>query len=313
MSKLKLTQAWVSRVTSESDEFVASGHGKSPMPTQEELSRILKRASGTVALREMVRRKWFAPSEGDRTAALGTYLFGGVRNRPAFAQAALFRRQARQRDLVEEITTLAWLCRVRDEADSIDAPSFDPARLTSKSVSHLVHLSKDAGGPKEAVHFLRTLGIRVIIESSLPGMRTDGASFVLKDRGPVVGLTLRYDRLDSFWFTLLHEVAHIFLHLRGNSEAVFIDTIEDEDIELGESEVEAEADAFAKDSFVPRDAWLRSDAFRLGTEAAIFALAKKFEVHPAIVAGRLRFERRRYEAFTQLLGAGEVRGLLMAE
>jgi HTH-type transcriptional regulator/antitoxin HigA len=212
---------------------------------------------------------------------------------------------------MQEMTTFAWLCRIKDEAQDLAAPSFDGAKLTSKTISHLVRLSKSDSGPRDAIDFLKKLGIRVVIESSLPGMRTDGASFVLKNIGPVIGLTLRYDRLDSFWFTLLHEIAHIILHLRSNSEAVFVDSIEDEDADPTESEIEAEADAFAKDSFVPRDAWLRSDAFRLGTEMAILALAKKCDIHPAIVAGRLRFERKRFEAFSQLLGVGQVRGLLM--
>ena len=36
----------------------------------------------------------------------------------------------------------------------------------------------------------------------------DGAAFWLDER-PAVGLTLRYDRIDSFWFTLMHELAHL--------------------------------------------------------------------------------------------------------
>jgi len=33
---------------------------------------------------------------------------------------------------------------------------------------------------------------------------------------PVIGLTLRYDRIDNFWFCLLHELAHVGLHLDHN-------------------------------------------------------------------------------------------------
>ena len=37
---------------------------------------------------------------------------------------------------------------------------------------------------------------------------------MMTDTGcPVIGLTLRYDRLDNFWFVLLHELGHVFLHL----------------------------------------------------------------------------------------------------
>lgn len=317
MTKLKLTQAWVNRMTSDAtDDVIASGVDVSPLPSDAEVSAIVSRAAGADAVREMVRRKWFSLLAKDerhteRSKALQKFLFSQRLSRSAFAGAALFRRQNRQRDLVEELTTLAWLCRLTDKAAVTKALQFDTAKLNQKAIAHLVRLSKSSSGPRDAIDYLETLGIRVVIESSLPGMRTDGASFIAPDVGPVIGMTLRFDRLDSFWFTLLHELAHIVLHLSGDSEKVFIDSIEDED--PAESEIEAEANAFAKDSFIPRDAWHRSDAFRFGTDSAIVALAKKFEIHPAIVAGRLRFERKRYQTFSQLLGAGQVRNVLMSE
>jgi len=209
------------------------------------------------------------------------------------------------------MTTLSWLCRVTDKATESEKLQFDPSKLNQKVITHLVHLSKDNIGPRNAINYLEKLGIRVVIESSLPGMCTDGASFIVPNFGPVIGLTLRYDRLDNFWFTLLHELAHIVLHLRDDPDNVFIDSIEDED--HSESEIEAEANAFAKDSFVPRDAWMRSEAFRFGKETAIIALAEEFGIHHAIVAGRLRFERKKYQSFSHLLGAGQVRDVLLSE
>jgi HTH-type transcriptional regulator/antitoxin HigA len=38
-----------------------------------------------------------------------------------------------------------------------------------------------------------------------------------KEGVPVIGLTIRYDRLDNFWFCLLHEAAHVSQHL-GDEE-----------------------------------------------------------------------------------------------
>lgn len=313
MTKLKLTQAWVHRVTSDTtDDIVVAGKDMGPLPSDAELSAIATSAAKTDAVREMVRRKWFSsPDKGNRGTALQHFLFSGRPSKPAFAVAALFRRQSRQRDLVDEIATLAWLCRVTDKAMAEKKLLFDAAKLNQRAITHLVRLSKGSSGPRDAIQYLERLGIRVVIENSLPGMHIDGASFVVPNFGPVIGLTLRYDRLDSFWFTLLHELAHIVLHLQGESDEVFVDSIEEEDRE--ESEIEAEANAFTKDSFVPRDAWFRSDAFRLATEPAIHVLAEKFEIHPAVIAGRLRFERKRYQDFSQLLGAGQVRSVLLAE
>ncbi|NJL20730.1 MAG: hypothetical protein HC895_07860 [Leptolyngbyaceae cyanobacterium SM1_3_5] len=45
----------------------------------------------------------------------------------------------------------------------------------------------------------------------LPQTYLDGAALLLPDGTPVVALTLRYDRIDNFWFVLLHELGHILL------------------------------------------------------------------------------------------------------
>ena len=52
-------------------------------------------------------------------------------------------------------------------------------------------------------------GIPLVIERHLPRTYLDGAALRLGDGRPVVALTLRYDRIDSFWFCLLHELAHV--------------------------------------------------------------------------------------------------------
>ena len=66
----------------------------------------------------------------------------------------------------------------------------------------------------------------VVVESGLPGMSVDGASLHTSAAGPVLALTLRYDRLDNFWFTLLHELGHIAMHLSEPSDEVFVDSFE---------------------------------------------------------------------------------------
>ena len=54
----------------------------------------------------------------------------------------------------------------------------------------------------------------------------------------IIGLTLRFDRLDNFWFALFHELGHIFLHLATGSRYDFFD--EDGTTAADRIEVEAE-------------------------------------------------------------------------
>jgi len=313
MAQLKLSQSWVDRMTSEpSEEANVIGRGAYVALPEEALEELLERVVKSDAVSEMIRRKWFSPGAVQgvrvRTNALKDFLLEPVAGRPSFAAAAHFRRQGSPRSLGEEIVTYAWLCRISAKASQQPVTRFDATTFEPGALAPLVRLSTSPHGPREAIEYVKSLGVTVIIENSLPGMRTDGASLMRAPGAPVIGLTLRHDRLDSFWFTLLHEIGHIALHLSEDPRSVFVDILDEDS---PEAEVEAEADAFAKDALVPRDVWLRSDAFRLGTELAVLQLAKKCHVHPAIVAGRLRFERRQFHAFSNLIGLGEVRNQLL--
>jgi HTH-type transcriptional regulator / antitoxin HigA len=73
----------------------------------------------------------------------------------------------------------------------------------------LANLSRFPDGRLRAIEFLREHGIILVIVPHLSHTRLDGAAMLLADGTPVIALTLRYDRLDSFWFTLFHECAHI--------------------------------------------------------------------------------------------------------
>jgi HTH-type transcriptional regulator / antitoxin HigA len=60
-----------------------------------------------------------------------------------------------------------------------------------------------------ATEFLAKHGVHLVCLEHLPRTYLDGAALQLPDSTPVVGLRLRYDRLDNFWFCLPHELAHI--------------------------------------------------------------------------------------------------------
>lgn len=317
-TKVHFTQGWISRITSgQEDDVVVVGADFEKPPSEGEIASVMQKVSEEDAVREMIRRRWFSPGVGgekkkQRGIALQEFLFSQAPNIPSISVAPLFRRQIRTWGLPELISTLAWLRRISTRAIEIKDLNFHINDLYKTSIiKHLVHLSADELGPRKAISYLERLGVRVIVESSLPSMKIDGASFVLSGFGPVIGLTLRYDRLDSFWFTLMHEIAHLILHLASKPNEVFLDTLEYGDFHTSETEIEA--NAFAKDSFIPRDVWNRSDAYRLGNKASIMALSNELKISPAIIAGRLRFERKIYDEFSQLVGNGKVRALLLQE
>jgi HTH-type transcriptional regulator / antitoxin HigA len=313
MTNISLGQEWVTNVTrADAPENAIIGAHPIHRPEAGEFRELTQDLARTPAAREMVRRRWFSPADAsDKMAARGEallgFLFRGPAARPAFAMFRGRRLNAR-RDVVEQVATMAWLAHAADAVRNIPSRAFRANGVSPEFLADLVRLSIESDGPKRALETVRAAGIHVIVEDGLPGMSLDGASFHTAELGPVLGMTLRHDRLDNFWFTLLHELGHIALHLAAPSSDVFVDAIDESGDD--EEEAEAEADAFAKDALIPRDAWFRSDAYRIGSESSLLALAKHLGVHPAIVAGRIRYERRDFRRFASLVGQGQVRDII---
>lgn len=129
----------------------------------------------------------------------------------------------------------------------------------------------------------------------------------LPDATPVIGMTLRYDRLDNFG-SVCHELAHVTLHMKKGTDAVFID-----DLSLGEVETvetddkETEADQWALEVLIPSDTWNKSVVRSRPTPSSVVELAHELGIHPAIIAGRVRKELHNYHLLTHYVGSGEVR------
>ncbi|MBP7663759.1 ImmA/IrrE family metallo-endopeptidase [Shewanella oncorhynchi] len=198
----------------------------------------------------------------------------------------------------------AWVARVIQKARSrnLEYP-FDASILGKEFLKDLAHLSWSEYGPLLAVEFLEKHGICVVIEPALKGTSVDGAALKDADGRPIVALSLRQDRLDNFWFTLLHEVVHIWKHV--DLDKTFVDDLENHT--ESKDKLEAEANRYARDTFIPRVVWKRSKAYLNPSSANIDALSKELNIHPAIIAGRLRRESGKYNQFSDLVGYGEVR------
>lgn len=197
----------------------------------------------------------------------------------------------------------AWLARViqktRDNKSSLGP--FEKNVLSASFLRELAQLSWSDHGPLLAVEYLGKHGISVVIEPHLKGTLLDGAALKDIDGTPIIGLTLRHDRLDNFWFTLLHEVAHLWKHV-GHEEA-FLDDLDSS----SEDRREVEANRLAREAFIPRMIWKRSDAFIAPSKESIDRLSRELKIHPSIIAGRLRRETANYRVFTDLIGLNQVK------
>ena len=219
-------------------------------------------------------------------------------------QPAFCRQHVRSRSQMDEYAILAWRARVLILARSPEVGSYNAGTISKDFMADLVHLSYLSQGPLLAREFLARNGIHLVIVPHLPKTHLDGAAMILPSGNPVVGLTLCYDRLDNFWFTLCHELGHVALHLAGKPDECYLDDIA---VTKGPP-VERQADKFAEDSLIPPGLW-RDRPVRRANPRDIISFADKIRVHRAIVAGRIRREKGNYRIASKLVGQGQVRRL----
>jgi len=255
---------------------------------------------------EMYRRGWFegfigSLDEADSNADILVQDFiTQASRRPVIAFPHKSVRSGSQPD---QLSLFAWECRVlylamKGKPKQVYlVQALDPAWLSS-----LCKASSQVDGPKYAKAMLQEVGIPLIIEPHLTNTYLDGAA-ILGPEFPVVGMTLRYDRLDNFWYVLLHELFHVIKHLqKGKLESVF------DDLDLdSQATIEKEADMLAEEAMIPSARWMTALPRYVRSEESVSNLATDLGISPAIIAGRIRYEAKNYTILNGLVGQGLVR------
>lgn len=194
---------------------------------------------------------------------------------------------------------IAWLYRVKEIASEMLVPKFTQ-QSGRRAIDRLSELLAAAEEARKVPRILAECGIRFVIVESLASAKIDGVCMWLNEHAPVIGMTMRHDRLDNFWFVLRHELEHV---LCGHGkDAIILDAeLEGERAGTGDSVSEEErvANGAAADFCVPRK---KMDAF-IARKAPFFAerdllgFAKTLNVHPGLIAGQLQHRTGRYDRF----------------
>jgi HTH-type transcriptional regulator/antitoxin HigA len=257
-------------------------------------------------VKEMYRRHWFEGFSGSLTAALeqaDTLVSDFVKNERPRPSVALYRKRVRAGSSVDGYALLAWECRILSLAARAKLRrSYQDGSIDTQWIAELARQSGKTDGPLCAKKQLEEAGIALVVEPHLVSTHLDGAA-LLHDEGPVIGMTLRYDRLDDFWFVLFHELFHVVKHLRkGRVQGIF------DDLDISDIDgVEHETDSLAGEALIPSEEWNRALARYVRSSESVVALASELRISPAIVAGRIRHEAGNYTILNDLVGQGEVR------
>jgi HTH-type transcriptional regulator/antitoxin HigA len=251
-----------------------------------------------ISRKELVARRWLKTVDDD--SALATVFF----DLPLSKQPTLFRKSAKANENLLAI----WQARARVQAEYLCLAEERPA-FTGLSKEHLRKLARLSVEPqvvRQLPSILAEFGIILVYVCALPGMNADGAVFHLSTGHPVIAMSLRFPRLDYFWFTLLHELAHLVLHADQLKEPVFFDVESGED----DDKIEKAANRLAKDSIVNRESWRNCAPKYDPSDRAVHTYAAEQGVHPSLVAGLLRKESGNYKRYSSIINEIDVREII---
>jgi HTH-type transcriptional regulator / antitoxin HigA len=259
---------------------------------------------GSLPVAEMIKRGWI--DVGDirdfpRVESQLTKFFGvqSVDEIEAFPHAA----KKNDSDSGVTPTQMAWLYRVKEIAAEMLTARYSE-RAVEAAIPKLKELLVSAPAVRKVPRILEECGIRYVIVEALAGSKIDGVCFWIDDAKPVIGMSLRYDRIDNFWFVLRHELEHV-IKQHGRESAMLDVELEggraDDTDQIAEEERIANRAASefctpkkSLESFIARKA-------PIFTERDIIGFANTLSIHPGVVAGQLRHKLGIYNRFANHL------------
>lgn len=261
---------------------------------------------------EMARKGWIPKSEDTkgRTEELIRNLIDQAGGFKA-ASVCLFRKgQSTRENSKNDLYALkAWGLKVLALAKNNPLGTvYQKGTVNTTFLRDVAKLSYFKNGPLLAKEYLEKHGIHLVVLPHLSKTYLDGVAILLPNGRPVIGLTLRYDRLDNFWFCLLHELAHVAKHLSLGENEIIIDDLDLRGLQsIPEDLHEQEADKIAQEALIPSKVWESLNIAETIVPRKVLALAEKLKRHTAIIAGRIRFEQNNYKILSRFMGNKEVR------
>ena len=253
-------------------------------------------------VRDMIKRGWIEQSTNIEVLVarfLDFFDLPSLDEEPEMEHAA---RKAGKYDHTIPIQ-MAWLFRARQLAHKAMLPNqFSAARLKAckAKLRLLMHEPEEI---RKVPEILAEAGIRFVIVEFLPSGKMDGATFWLDNDSPVIAMSLLKDRIDNFWFVLMHELSHVE---KGEGKATPIIDVDlcsqAGDNDRPDYEIRADIDAAEfcirqtdLDNFI-----IRTDPYY--HQHKIEGFAYLHQIHPGIVVGQLQKRGRvRWDQHRKLL------------
>lgn len=255
---------------------------------------------------EMESRGYFGDKSTNEYSKLDLLkdFFSSINAQPQLAMM-LRKSSYRSSPLTDKRALVAWSNRVMQKAKQVKiTKKYKEGTIDLNFMQEFIKLSSKEDGVLLAQKHLKDVGIILVVEPHFQKTYLDGAAILVNKVNPIIGLTLRYDRLDNFWFTLMHELSHISLHY-NQDVSLYYDELDNN--QVGIDEKEKEADALAEESILPKAKWEVSPARLIPSSMAANSLAKELDVHVAVIAGQIRHKGNKYIYLNKVINGAKVR------
>jgi len=264
---------------------------------------------------EMFKRRWIRKTADLDDLEEQVCRFYGVRalamgSRPRYRSAA--RKSASYGE--SSSAELAWMRRAIELGSTVQAARFSH-EVFVRELPGIRDYAADVEGLRAVPSLLARWGIRLVVVQHLPGTRIDGAVIWEDPDAPLVVLSARFDRVDSIWHTLCHELAHV-RHKDGTH--VDTDMVSDSSGSSagGPATPDPEHRANSEGAALlihaeEMEGFLRQRQGRL-TERSIIEFANRQRIHPGIVVGQIQYRTGRWFTHRRYLLQGKVRSILTA-
>jgi len=241
-------------------------------------------------IKEMQRRGWLPLTKSINELDQAICGFFGVGKTADIEELACAAKKSTSYAQPATPSQRAWVRYVRKLGPSVNAKPFSDQRWRD-GLDQLGMLLNSPEDVRRVPAILAESGIRLVIVEQLEGSKTDGVCLWLDEKSPVIGLTLRFDRIDSFWFALIHEIDHVFNRDGMENPIVDIDLVGDQAIPTKDKPPEEQrADAFAADFLIAAKelSGFIARVSPLYSKERIRGFAARLKVHPGLVVGQLQ-------------------------
>lgn len=195
--------------------------------------------------------------------------------------------QFRQAQCVDEkiiLNSNAWVQTVINIGKQIETQPYSEKRLKKylPQIREMTMQNPSEFLPQLAQIFSKC-GVAFVLIPSLKNSGVYGATKWINKDKVVLGITNRGKNADIFWFSLLHELGHVF-------QKKVTKTLVDFETSCLIEEYEKEADQFAKDLLIPPKEYESFIAGAIFSEQKVKDFADSIDIHPGIIVGRLQKE-----------------------